>query len=103
MIDGCDVMICYVDPKRYRSGAKNAMNYAKWKDLKIVNLFDENDNFTYSMSKEEAKEYFDKLFEKLNKKWPSIMLSHFFTVFWLYCFFANYKVVNAESSATKGN
>ena len=46
MIDGCDTLICYVDPKRYRSGAKNAMNYAKRKGLKIVNLFDEKDNPT---------------------------------------------------------
>ena len=68
MIDGCDTLICYVDFKRYRSGAKTAMNYAKRKGLKIVNLFDENDNPTYSMSKEETKENFDKLFEKLNKK-----------------------------------
>ena len=55
-------------PKDIEVVQKNAMCYAKRKGLKIVNLFDENDNPTYSMSKEETKENFDKLFEKLNKK-----------------------------------
>ena len=52
MIDGCDTLICYVDPKRYRSGAKTAMNYAKRKGLKIINLYDEKDEPTYGMTKE---------------------------------------------------
>lgn len=39
MIDECDTIICYVDPKRYPSGAKMAMNYAKKKGLHIVNLY----------------------------------------------------------------
>lgn len=41
MIDTCDVLICYVNEKRYRSGAKTALKYARKKSLKIINLFRE--------------------------------------------------------------
>ena len=43
MIDTCDALICYVDEKTYRSGAKTAMRYAKRKGLRIINLYDEKD------------------------------------------------------------
>ena len=39
MIDGCDTLICYIDERTYRSGAKTAMRYAKKKGLKIINLY----------------------------------------------------------------
>ena len=68
MIDGCDVMICYVDTKRYRSGAKTALNYAKRKGLTIINCYDEKDEPTYGMTKEEIKEYYDKIWEKIKAK-----------------------------------
>ena len=68
MIDRCDTMICYVDKKKYRSGAKKAMNYAKRKGLKIINLYEEKDDPTYGMTKEEMKEYYNKIWEKLNNK-----------------------------------
>lgn len=51
MIDECDTLICYVDPKRYRSGAKIAMNYAKRKGLKIINLYREEDNIIDNSTK----------------------------------------------------
>lgn len=41
MIDNCDTLICYVQPKRWRSGADLIMNYAIKKGLKIVNLYQE--------------------------------------------------------------
>ena len=47
MIDRCDTIICYVDEKKYKSGAKTAMNYAKKQGLKIINIYDEKDNPTY--------------------------------------------------------
>jgi hypothetical protein len=53
MIDTCDTLICYVNKKRSPSGAKTAMNYAKRKGLKIINLYHEEDEPTYSMTKEE--------------------------------------------------
>ena len=39
MIDTCDTLICYVNKKHNPSGAKHAMNYAKRKGLKIINLY----------------------------------------------------------------
>jgi uncharacterized phage-like protein YoqJ len=43
MINSCDTIICYVNPNKFKSGAKNAMNYAKRKGLKIINLYSEDD------------------------------------------------------------
>ena len=57
MIDGCDTLICYVDEHMYRSGAKTAMRYAKKKGLKIINLYREEDQPFYGMSKEAIKDY----------------------------------------------
>jgi hypothetical protein len=65
MIDGCDTLICYVDTKRRQSGAKTAMNYAKRKGLKIINLYREEDEPFYGMTKEEIEAYMNGLFAKL--------------------------------------
>lgn len=42
IIDSCDTLICYVIKKQNPSGAKLAMNYAKRKGLKIINLYQED-------------------------------------------------------------
>jgi len=69
MIDSCDTLICYVDTKRNRSGAKTALNYAKRKGLRIINLYLEEDTPFYGMTKEEIKEYWETLYKRtLNKK-----------------------------------
>ena len=68
MIDECDTLICYVDKKRSPSGAKTAMNYAKRKGVKIINLFREDDDPTFGMTKEEKTNYWDKVFEKYRSK-----------------------------------
>lgn len=68
MIDGCDTMICYVDKKKYRSGAKTAMNYAKKKGLTIINCYDEKDEPTYGMTEEQKKKYYEDLWNKIKKK-----------------------------------
>lgn len=47
MIDACDALICYVDEKTYRSGAKTAMRYAKRKGLRIINLYEAKDKPFY--------------------------------------------------------
>lgn len=39
MIDDCDILICYVDYSRNRSGAKHALNYAKQKNMQTINLY----------------------------------------------------------------
>ena len=61
MIDGCDTLICYVDERVYRSGAKTAMRYAKKKGLKIINLYRDEDQPFYGMSKDEIDEFWRKL------------------------------------------
>ena len=38
MVDACDVLICYVRPNSWRSGAKQILNYAKSKNKKIINI-----------------------------------------------------------------
>ncbi len=53
MIDACDALICYVDEKAFRSGAKTAMRYAVRKGLRIINLYDEKDKPFYGMTDEE--------------------------------------------------
>ena len=67
MIDECDTLICYVDKKRNHSGAKNAMNYAKRKGLKIINIFREEDSPTFGMTADEEKEYWHNLFVNKQK------------------------------------
>lgn len=62
MIDNCDTLICYVNKKHNPSGAKLAMNYVKRKGLKIINLYDEKDDPTYGITKEEKEDYYKKLF-----------------------------------------
>jgi len=41
MIDECETLICYVDEKIKKSGAKKAMLYAQKKGLKIINIFND--------------------------------------------------------------
>jgi len=39
------------------------MNYAKRKGLKIINLYNEQDEPTYGMTKEERAKYYKRLFK----------------------------------------
>lgn len=64
MIDTCDTLICYVDKNAYRSGAKKAMLYAEKRELKIINLYREEDQPFYGMTKEEIDAYLKTEFEK---------------------------------------
>lgn len=61
MIDTCDTLICYVDISVHRSGAKTALRYAERKGLKIVNLYREEDQPFYGMTKKQIEEYLEKL------------------------------------------
>lgn len=67
MINDCDVLICYVNKKRNPSGAKLAMNYAKRKGLKIINLYKETDEPTYGMTEDEKQKYYDNLDKQLKE------------------------------------
>ena len=67
MIDTCDTLICYVNKKHNPSGAKHAMNYAKRKGLKIINLYNEQDEPTYGMAKEQRGKYYKNLFANHKK------------------------------------
>ncbi|HIT77690.1 MAG TPA: hypothetical protein IAD47_02730 [Candidatus Limihabitans stercoravium] len=40
MLDNCDAVICYVNPNKVVSGAKQSLNYAKKKSIPITNLFE---------------------------------------------------------------
>lgn len=42
MVDESDLIICYVDMKEYKSGAKDIIEYALKQNKKIINLFQEN-------------------------------------------------------------
>ncbi len=53
MIDTCDTLICYVDEKKSKSGAKTAMKYAQKIGLKIINLWREEDSVFFGKTKEE--------------------------------------------------
>ena len=61
MIDECDTLICYVDERQYRSGAKKAMNYAKRNGVKIINIFRADDFPTFGMTGSERKAYWAAL------------------------------------------
>lgn len=39
MIYSCDTIVCYVDEKKKKSGAKQALQYARRKGLKIITVF----------------------------------------------------------------
>lgn len=67
MIDECDALICYVDEKRKRSGAKRAMLYAKRKGVRIINLFQETDDPTFGMTNTQKTEYWKNYFAQLNR------------------------------------
>lgn len=67
MIDACDTLICYVDEKASRSGAKTAMRYAKRKGLRIINLYDERDKTVY-LTDEEFSAKWRELCSHLQKK-----------------------------------
>lgn len=70
MIDTCDTLICYVDTTADRSGAKTTLRYAERKGLKIVNLYREEDQPFYGMTREQVDKYWKNLTEKVlgNKK-----------------------------------
>lgn len=61
MLDACDTLICYVDEKAYKSGAKTAMRYAKRKGLRIINLYDKTDTPFYETSSEEIFEQWKEM------------------------------------------
>ena len=65
MIDSCDTLICYVNEKTYRSGAKTALNYAKKCGLKIINLWRDEDQPFFGMTKVEIDSYLEEAFAKL--------------------------------------
>lgn len=60
MIKNSDVIICYVDEKKIKSGAKITLNYARKYNKKIINLFQEQDNLFYNKSEIEKRNMFEK-------------------------------------------
>lgn len=68
MVDDCDLVICYVDMKEYRSGAKRAVNYAISQGKKVINLYREQDRPFYNMTKEEIEAEWEKIKNKVDKQ-----------------------------------
>lgn len=64
MIDNCNTLICYVDTTIKRSGAKNALLYAEKRGLRIINLYSEEEQPFYGMTKEEI----NNLWKNISKK-----------------------------------
>lgn len=64
MIDACDTLICYVNKKQSKSGAKAAMYYAKRKGLRIINLYREEDRPFYGMTEEEIASFEKEFLQK---------------------------------------
>ena len=60
MIDSCDILIYYVNKKHNPSGAKTAMNYAKRKGLKIINLYNENDCLCLNPLSQDLEEFLNE-------------------------------------------
>lgn len=51
MINDSDILICYVSTNYTNSGAKTVYNYAKRKGLEIINIYNDNNNSTNSITK----------------------------------------------------
>ena len=69
MLDTCDTLICYVDENKLgRSGAKNAMKYAKKIGLKVINLYRKEDQPYYGMTMEEIKNDFNSRYDRIIQK-----------------------------------
>lgn len=55
MVDESDLVVCYVNMRKKKSGAKNAVKYAIKQGKEIINLYEEEDDFLYGLSKEEVE------------------------------------------------
>lgn len=53
-VDDSDLVICYVDMKRYKSGAKRAVKYAIKRNKPVINLFKEEDRAVFRRRKENS-------------------------------------------------
>ena len=60
IVDDSDLIICYVDMNKKKSGAKNAVKYAMKKKKRIINLFKEDDWFI-DINEYDIKSIFKKL------------------------------------------
>lgn len=61
MIDGCSLLICYVNPDARGGGARAAMRYAERRGVATINLYRKEDQPLYGMSKQEIDKIWDKL------------------------------------------
>ena len=68
MVDDSDLIICYVDMKEYRSGAKRAVKYAMKQGKEVINLYREQDRPFYGMTKEEIEAEWERIKNKVDKK-----------------------------------
>lgn len=64
MIDTCDTLICYVNTSENSSGAKTALRYAEKRGLNVINLWREQDQPFYDMTKDQKEEYWKNFYEQ---------------------------------------
>lgn len=68
MIDDSDLIVCYVDVNKYRSGAKRAVEYALKQGKEVINLFSEKDGPFYGMTNDEIASAWKKIKIDMAKK-----------------------------------
>ena len=61
MVDDSNLIICYVNMNKHKSGAKRAILYAIKQNKPVINLYSEQDEPTYGMTKEEIEKFYKKL------------------------------------------
>ena len=61
MVDDSNLIICYVNMNKHKSGAKRAILYAIKQSKPVINLYSEQDEPTYGMTKEEIEKFYKKL------------------------------------------
>ena len=63
MVDSCNTHIYDVNKKAYHVGAKTVMRYAQFKGLKIINLWRDEDQPFYGITKEQIEDYLRNIFD----------------------------------------
>ena len=67
MVNNCNNLIYYVNIKHDPIDTNLTINYAKRKDLEIINLYNKQKEPTYSITKEWKKVIINNLFAKYKK------------------------------------
>ncbi len=64
LVDSCDLVVCYVDECKKRSGALKAVTYAKKCNKEIINIYKKEDDPYYGLTEEEKEQEYKKFINK---------------------------------------